>query len=74
MRPRDPITASSRPRSPGPSRTSMPFPIQPDSHIGEPTGIIRQRLSTSDAHPDTIFVGDIGPGDQNARNSARTSR
>jgi hypothetical protein len=25
----------------------MPFLIQPDSHIGEPDGIIRQRLSTS---------------------------
>jgi hypothetical protein len=40
----EPITASSRSRSPGPSRTSMPFLIQPDSHIHEPTGIIRQRL------------------------------
>jgi hypothetical protein len=43
----DPITTSSRSRSPGPSRTSMPFLIQPDSHIHEPAGIIRQRRSTS---------------------------
>jgi len=27
-------------------RTSTPFLIQPDSHIGEPTGITRQRRST----------------------------
>src|SRR5438105_241885 len=43
----DPITASSRSRSSGPSRTLMPFLIQPDSHTREPAGIIRQRLSTS---------------------------
>src|SRR5580704_8657354 len=43
----DPITASSRSRSPGPSWTSTPFLIQPDSHIREPAGIIRQRRSTS---------------------------
>jgi hypothetical protein len=42
----DPITASSRSRSPAPSRTSTPFLIRPDSHICEPAGIIRQRLST----------------------------
>src|SRR5665213_542522 len=42
----DPITASSRSRSPGPSRTSTPALIQPDSHIREPTGIIYQRQST----------------------------
>ena len=38
--------ATSRSRSPGPSRTSMPFLIQTDSHICEPPGIIRQRRST----------------------------
>jgi hypothetical protein len=43
----DPVTASSRSRSPGSSRTSMPFLIQPDSHAREPAGIIRQRLSTA---------------------------
>jgi transposase len=38
--------ASSRSRSPGPSRTSMPFLIQPDSHIAAPVGIIPERQST----------------------------
>ncbi len=42
----DPITASSRSRSPGPSRTSTPFLIPADSHICEPSGTIRQRQST----------------------------
>ena len=37
----DPITASSRSRSPGPSRTSMPFLIRTNSHICKPVGIIR---------------------------------
>ena len=37
----DPITASSRSRSPGPSRTSMPFLIPTSSHIRQPVGIIR---------------------------------
>jgi len=43
----DPTMASSRSRSPGPSRTSMPFLIQPDSHINATAGIIRQCRSTS---------------------------
>src|SRR5207237_9970498 len=47
----DPITASSRSRSSGPSRTLMPFLIQPDSHTREPAGIIRQRLSTRNLLP-----------------------
>jgi len=42
----DPITASNRSRSPGPSRTVMPFLIQPDLHTREPAGIVRQRRST----------------------------
>jgi hypothetical protein len=43
----DPITASSRSRSPGPSRTSTPFLILTDSHIRKPAGIVRQRQTTS---------------------------
>jgi hypothetical protein len=53
----DPITASSRSRSPGPSRTSTPLLIQPDSRIRKPAGIIRQRPS-SRAHanaPEDLF-------------------
>lgn len=35
----DPITASSRSRSPGPSRTAIPFRIPISSHSREPNGI-----------------------------------
>jgi hypothetical protein len=38
---RDAITASSRSRSPGPSRTSTPFLIRRESHIRKLGGIIR---------------------------------
>jgi signal transduction histidine kinase len=34
----------------------MPFLIQPDSHIREHTGIIRQRLSTSDIHDSGLHL------------------
>jgi len=37
----DPMMPSSRSRSLGPNRTSIPFLIQPDSHIRKSGGIIR---------------------------------
>jgi hypothetical protein len=47
----DPITAFGRSRSPRPSRTSMLFLIQADSHVHEPAGISHRRRSSRWSSP-----------------------